>query len=100
MCASSRGCALLAVLALGCAAALGDDGHKAQPDPDAGFLEFLGSVDRLAEVSPEYLRQVNGAPGARPPAKWVPPPAPQSPPPRPPQPPPGAPYTQPGQNDE
>jgi len=96
MCASLRGCALLAVLALVCAAALGDDARKGQPDPDAGFFEFLGSVDRLAEVSPEYLRQVNGGPGARPPVRWVPRPQPPPPPPRPP--PPSAAYTQPGQS--
>ena len=37
-------------------------------DPDAGFLEFLGSVDGLAEVNPDYLSQANAArppPGSR-----------------------------------
>lgn len=96
---SHRGFALLAVLAIGCAAALGDDARKGQPDPDAGFLEFLGSVDRLAEVNPDYLKQVNAAPGARPPGKAVPPPPPQSAPPRQPLPPSAA-NTQPGQHNE
>jgi hypothetical protein len=48
------GLALLTALVLGCVAGRADDAHRSQ-DPDAGFLEFLGSVDRLAEVNPNYL---------------------------------------------
>ena len=47
--------AAVLVLALGCAAARSDDGRKPSEEPDAGFLEFLGSVDRLADVNPDYL---------------------------------------------
>ena len=48
---------VLAALLLGCAAARSDDVHKPAEPPDPGFLEFLGSVDRLADVNPEYLAQ-------------------------------------------
>jgi len=44
--------ALLAVLVLACAAARADDVRKAAEEPDLGFLEFLGSVDRLSDVVP------------------------------------------------
>ena len=62
-----------------------DDTHKAGPaeDPDPSFLEFLGSVDGLAEVTPDYIAQASAARGA------VPPPAapkPATPPPAPPNP--------------
>jgi hypothetical protein len=82
--------AVVAVLALHCAAARSDDAHKAPPaDPDPGFLEFLGSVDRLADVNPDYLSQPDpsGAtkPGARGATPALPPPPP--PPPRQPLPP-------------
>ncbi|MBS0365799.1 MAG: hypothetical protein JSR67_08265 [Proteobacteria bacterium] len=30
---------------------------RAPVQPDAGFLEFLGSVDGLSELSPDYLSQ-------------------------------------------
>src|SRR2546430_5802683 len=47
--------AVLAVWALACALAHSDDTRTPQAaDPDPGFLEFLGSVDRLAEVNPDY----------------------------------------------
>src|SRR3981081_618727 len=60
------GCAVLAVLALACALARSDDTRTPQPqDPDPGFLEFLGSVDRLAEVNPDYLAQADPQRGAR-----------------------------------
>jgi hypothetical protein len=90
--------AVLAVLALAGAAARADDPPKAE-DPDAGFLEFLGSVDRLSEVNPDYLSQADAARSAKPappgvsPAASTPPSAPPSPsqprpaPPRPPPPP-------------
>src|SRR5260370_36075230 len=81
MCTPRVSCAVLAVLALACALARSDDTRKPQPaDPDPGFLEFLGSVDRLAELNPDYLAQADPQRGARrawgraPPA--TPPPAP------------------------
>lgn len=67
------------LLALGCAAARSDDARKAADDPDAGFLEFLGSVDRLADVNPDYLSQAGAAKVARPPGKPAPAPPPPSP---------------------
>jgi hypothetical protein len=76
-------CAVLAVLALACALARSDDTRKPPPaDPDPGFLEFLGSVDRLAEVNPDYLAQADPsrvsrlAKGRAPPATPPPPPPP------------------------
>jgi hypothetical protein len=73
------------LLALACPAARSDDGHKPPDDPDPGFLEFLGSVDRLAEVNPNYLSQAAATPPGRPPGKTPaptpPPPPPQSLPP-------------------
>ena len=77
--------AVAVVLALGCAAARSDDGRKPPPsDPDPGFLEFLGSVDRLADVNPDYLSQTDPAKAATPAGKAaVPSPAPPpAPPPR------------------
>ena len=54
----------------------------APADPDAGFLEFLGSVDGLADVNPNYL-----APGTAPaPPASTPSAAPAKPPPPPPPP--------------
>jgi hypothetical protein len=86
MCTPRVGCAVLAVLALACALARSDDTRKPQPpDPDPGFLEFLGSVDRLAEVNPDYLAQADPQRAARLAAKGravpapAPPPAPPSP---------------------
>ena len=69
---------VLAALLLGCAAVRADDVHKPAEPPDPGFLEFLGSVDRLADVNPEYLGQADARSK---PAATTPPP----PPPRPPQ---------------
>src|SRR2546430_15196211 len=47
--------AVLAVWALACALAHSDDTRTPQAaDPHPGFLEFLGSVDRLAEGNPDY----------------------------------------------
>lgn len=48
--------ALLSAFALGSASGHADDGSQSQPPP-AGLLEFLGSVDRLSEVNPNYLSQ-------------------------------------------
>jgi hypothetical protein len=46
--------AVWCMLGLGSLAAGADDTRKPPAaDPDAGFLEFLGSVDRLAEVNPD-----------------------------------------------
>jgi hypothetical protein len=70
------GCALLA------ATARGADPPAPAADPDPSFLEFLGSVDGLAEVNPNYLAQAGaGRPAATAvpvPAKTAPPPAPPS----------------------
>jgi len=81
------GLAVLTALTLGCMAGRADDANRPQ-DPDAGFLEFLGSVDRLADVNPNYLSQGDPAKaGARParpapPGGAPPPPTPPPPPPR------------------
>ena len=73
--------AVLGALALGSAIGRSDDASKAPPpQPGAGFLEFLGSVDRLAEVNPNYLSQPNPAKAAKPAANGAPPPAPPPPP--------------------
>jgi len=77
------GRAVLALLALACALARSDDTRKPPPqDPDPGFLEFLGSVDRLAEVNPDYLAQADPQRVARLAAKGrrvpAPPPAPSA----------------------
>jgi hypothetical protein len=75
---------VLTMLALSSAVAWAGDGPKSAPEkPDAGFLEFLGSVDRLAETNPDYLAQAGGPAPASPPAKRVatavtPPPPPAS----------------------
>jgi hypothetical protein len=73
--------ALLALLMLGCGAARADDSRKPSEDPDIGFLEFLGSVDRLSDVMPDYLSQAESrgktAAGTTP---APPPPPPPSPP--------------------
>jgi len=70
--------AVLSALALGSAIGRTDDASKTPPQPAAGFLEFLGSVDRLSEVNPNYLGQPNPARAARPPVSGGtrPPPAP------------------------
>ncbi len=74
---ASAGVALLAVWALACAEGRGDDRTKAPAaEPDPGFLEFLGSVDRLAEVNPDYLKQADRPPAARLAAKSRVPPRP------------------------
>ncbi|HXO15855.1 MAG TPA: hypothetical protein VN835_05905 [Steroidobacteraceae bacterium] len=82
MCTRRVGCGVLAVLALACTLARSDDTRKPQPeDPDPGFLEFLGSVDRLAEVNPDYLAQADPQRAARLAAKGRAPPAAPPPPP-------------------
>ena len=71
--------AALLVVALACGTAYADDTHKPAPapPPDPGFLEFLGGVDGLADVNPDYLAQAGAArPGAAPQKPPVPPPPP------------------------
>jgi len=71
---------LWATCALSCAAARADDPPRPNPapDPDPSFLEFLGSVDNLADTNPDYLAQANlpraPSPGTPPPSKPAPPP--------------------------
>ncbi len=69
--------AVWAVLLLGSAIARADESLKGADEPDPGFLEFLGSVDRLADVMPDYLSQAEArgktAAGTTP----TPPPPPQ-----------------------
>jgi hypothetical protein len=74
--------AVLSALALGSASARSDDGQTSQgQQPPAGLLEFLGSVDRLSEVNPNYLSQPNPQKVvARPPAASAPKPPPPPPP--------------------
>jgi hypothetical protein len=76
---------VLTMLALTSAVGRADDGRKGAPaDPDPGFLEFLGSVDRLAETNPDYLAQAGRPAPPSPPAKGaatsVAPPPPPPPP--------------------
>jgi hypothetical protein len=93
--------AVAAVLTLCCAAARSDDAHKPpSPDPDPGFLEFLGSVDRLADVNPDYLSQPDPS-ATKPPAQGATPAVPPPPPPPPRQPlPPSASAASGGQKNE
>ena len=64
------GSAVLMMLALSCAPGWADDGHQSAPEnPDPSFLEFLGSVDRLADVNPDYLSHSGRPQVAKPPAK-------------------------------
>ncbi len=74
--------AVLSALTLGSAIGRSDDASKAPPpQPPAGFLEFLGSVDRLSEVNPNYLSQPNPGKVARPAANGGTRPPPPPPPP-------------------
>jgi hypothetical protein len=95
---------VLAALSLACAVARSDDSRSPPPsqDPDPGFLEFLGSVDRLAEVNPDYLSQAGPARIARPPqgTPATAPPVTPPPPPPPRQPSPSAANASGGQNNE
>jgi hypothetical protein len=77
----------VAIGMLGSGVAAGDDTpRKPPPDPDPALLEFLGSVDGLAEVNPDYLAQVKRAPVPRPSVGGSPGPAPSPPAPPPPGP--------------
>jgi hypothetical protein len=79
---SSVAAAVALMVALSCAVARGDDGHKPPEDPDAGFLEFLGSVDRLADVNPDYLSDSARAPKPGDKSAQTPAPPPKPAPPR------------------
>ena len=58
--------AALAIVTFAAGLARGDDAARnPPPDPDPGFLEFLGSVDGLAEVTPDYLARAERARVAR-----------------------------------
>ena len=71
---------LLGYALLGVAARAADG--PAPADPDAGFLEFLGSVDGLADVNPNYLAQGTApAPPASTPSAAPVKPSPPPPPP-------------------
>lgn len=73
--------AVLSALTLGSAIGRSDDASKAPPpQPAAGFLEFLGSVDRLSELNPNYLPPPGGAKAPRPAANGGPRPPPTPPP--------------------
>ena len=76
-----RTAGVLAALLLGCADVRADDVHKPAEPPDPGFLEFLGSVDRLADVNPEYLEQAEARSKAAATTTPPPPPPHQPPPP-------------------
>jgi hypothetical protein len=76
----------LAALALAVTQARAGDPPNTAQDPNAGFLEFLGSVDRLSEVNPDYLSQTNGSKAAQAPAGAVRPVQTQPPPSPPPNP--------------
>ncbi|HVP33057.1 MAG TPA: hypothetical protein VMT09_05345 [Steroidobacteraceae bacterium] len=74
--------AMLSALTLGSAVGRSDDTSRpaAGQAPAAGFLEFLGSVDRLSEVNPNYLSQPTPVKTARPTASGGTRPPPSPPP--------------------
>lgn len=78
MCTSRAASAALLLVALGCGTARADDTRTSAPPPppDPGFLEFLGGVDGLAEVNPDYLAQATRPVPAAPKPPPSPPPAP------------------------
>ena len=77
---------LLSATVLGWSAARADDAHKPTEEPDPGFLECLGSVDRLSDVNPDYIAQAEARaraaaaanPPANPPASRPPAPPPNA----------------------
>jgi hypothetical protein len=77
--------ALLTLLLLGTAAVRAQEVSKAA-EPEIGFLEFLGSVDRLSDLMPDYLSQAEL--GAKASAGSTPAPPPPQRPPQPPNAPP------------
>lgn len=50
---------LLAALLGAAAARAADPAHRPPAEPDPAFLEFLGSVDRLADMTPEFLAKAD-----------------------------------------
>jgi hypothetical protein len=76
--ATSAALTVLVLYVLLSPAARADDAPRKADDPDPSFLEFLGSVDGLAEANPDYLAQANAP---HPPPKPAPPPPPPPPPP-------------------
>jgi hypothetical protein len=63
----AAGIGALAALALVSGIGRGDDAHAAPPEaPGAGLLEFLGSVDRLSEINPDYLKEAGPARAGKP----------------------------------
>ncbi len=77
MCTSRAASAALLVVALTCGTVRADDTRQgAPPPPDPGFLEFLGGVDGLAELNPDYLAQAHQPGPAAPQPPASPPPAP------------------------
>lgn len=77
--AMRAGLTVLLTYALLAATAHGADppAPSAGGDPDPSFLEFLGGVDGLSEVNPNYLAQVGAQrPPGVPAAKVAPPPPP------------------------
>jgi hypothetical protein len=82
MCAVRASPVALLVVALASATTRADETAKNPPvpPPDPSFLEFLGGVDGLADVNPDYLTQGNAThPGAAPPKPPVNPPPPPPP---------------------
>jgi len=78
----ASGVAVWLLAALPALPARADDSHKSPPasDPDPSFLEFLGSVDGLAEANPDYMAQTSAARGTAPPPGAPKPAAPPPPP--------------------
>ncbi len=72
---------LLVAAVLAVCAARADDLHKPAEEPDPGFLEFLGSVDRLSDVNPDYIAQAEARAkaAANHPPNPPPPPGPPAP---------------------
>jgi hypothetical protein len=83
----SRDLMVLSALALGSGAACADEPRTTE-DPDIGLIEFLGSVDGLADLNPDYLSQGETAKPGKPSIPRATAPAPPPPPRQPP--PPGA----------
>jgi len=80
----SSGVAVWLLAALSATAAPADDTRKNTPpgeDPDPSFLEFLGSVDGLADANPDYIAQASAARVAPAPPPSAPKPAQPPPPP-------------------
>ncbi|HYM41334.1 MAG TPA: hypothetical protein VET46_01080 [Steroidobacteraceae bacterium] len=79
-----RGVAIAVLSALILGSGIGRAEDAANAPPPAGFLEFLGSVDRLSDLNPNYLSRPAPVKVARPAANAPPSPPPPPPPPSPP----------------